>query len=124
MAMWAAFAVMGAIKPARRWIQRGGGESWPLADGRINSAEISKPNFSLTVKTALISRSLFAPIPSPVLTTSGGSLADIPTEYEAEEFIRDLNVRQIRRSSFTTIRKNRHIRSNVMPCAEDSPGIG
>jgi hypothetical protein len=93
--VWAALAVMGAIKPARRWIQRGRGESWPLADGRINSAEISKPNFSLTVKNGHYLAELLYSYSFAGVDYFGRFTRDIPTKCEAEEFIRDLQGKAI-----------------------------
>ena len=88
--VWAAFALIGAIKPAWRWVQRGRGESWPLADGRIDSAQVSKPIFSLSVKSGHYLAELFYFYSFAGVGYSGRYTRDIPTEGEAEEFIRDL----------------------------------
>jgi hypothetical protein len=88
--VWAAFALIGAAKPAWRWIQRGRGESWPLADGRIDSAQISKPNFSLSVKSGHYLAQLLYSYSFAGVSYSGRYTRDIPTEGEAEEFVRDL----------------------------------
>jgi hypothetical protein len=93
--VWAAFAAIGAIKPAWRWIQRERGESWPPADGRIDSAEISKPNFSLTVKNGHYLADLHYSYSFAGMIHSGRFTRDIPTEYEAEEFIRDVQGKAI-----------------------------
>jgi hypothetical protein len=86
---------MGAINPVWRWIQRGRGESWPLADGRIDSAEISKPNFSLFVKSGHYLAELHYSYSFAGSVHSGRFTRDIPIEYEAEEFIRDLQGKAI-----------------------------
>ena len=93
--VWAAFAAIGAIKPAWRWIRRGRGENWPLSDGRIDSAQISKPNFSLSVKSGHYLVELHYSYSFAGITHSGRFTRDIPTEYEAEEFIRDLQGKAI-----------------------------
>ena len=93
--VWAAFALIGAAKPAWRWIQRGRGESWPLADGRIDSAQISKPTFSLSVKNGHYLAELLYSYSFAGVSYSGRYTRDIPTADEAEEFIRDLQGKAI-----------------------------
>jgi hypothetical protein len=88
--VWGAFAIIGAAKLTWRWAQRGRGESWPLADGRIESAELSKPNFSLSVKNGHYLAELLYSYSFAGVRYSGRYTRDIPTEGEAVEFVRDL----------------------------------
>ena len=93
--VWAAFALIGAAKPTWRWMQRGRGESWPLADGRIDSAQISKPTFSLSVKSGHYLAELIYSYSFAGVSYSSRYTRDIATQYEAEEFIRDLRGKTI-----------------------------
>jgi hypothetical protein len=88
--VWLAFVVVGAVRPAWRWIQKGRGESWPPADGRINSAWISKPTFSLTTRQGHYLAEILYSYSALGIVHSGRFTRDLPTEYDAEEFIRDV----------------------------------
>src|SRR5438445_10301087 len=48
--VWAAFAIAGLAKPAWNWFRRQRAGGWPVAGGRIESVEVSKPSFSFTTK--------------------------------------------------------------------------
>jgi hypothetical protein len=87
--------LIGAAKPAWRWIRRGRGENWPLADGRIDSAEISKPTFSLSAKSGHYLAKLLYSYSFAGVSYSGLYTRGIPTEDEAEEFVRGLQGKPI-----------------------------
>jgi hypothetical protein len=48
--MWAVFALAGLAKPAWNWFRRQRAGGWPVAEGRIESVEITKPSFSFATK--------------------------------------------------------------------------
>ena len=48
--LWAVFALVGLTKPAWSWLQRKRAAGWPVAEGRTESVEITKPSFSFTTK--------------------------------------------------------------------------
>jgi hypothetical protein len=47
---WLAIMLAGWSIPAWRWLKRRKATTWPIADGRIESVEVSKPTFSFTTK--------------------------------------------------------------------------
>ena len=48
--VWLAIMLAGWLVPAWRWLQRRRAAGWPIASGRIESTEVTKPTFSLTTK--------------------------------------------------------------------------
>lgn len=93
--VWIAFALAGLAKPAWNWFRRTRAASWPVADGRIESVEISKPGFSFTAKRGHYLTTLSYSFYVAGTLHSGCYRRDFPTEDEAEEFARDLQNKTI-----------------------------
>jgi Protein of unknown function (DUF3592) len=88
--VWLAFLLVGWMLPAWRWLQRKKAAGWPVADGRIESVEVSKPNFSFTTKRGYYIAELGYSYSVAGTRNSGRYKRDFPTEMEADEFVRDL----------------------------------
>lgn len=88
--IWLVFAFAGFVSPTWNWIQRRRSASWPTADGRIESVQISKPGFSFRTKrgyyVADVRYSYFADGGSHI----GRYRREFPDEYEVQEFAREL----------------------------------
>jgi len=46
--VWAAFALIGLIKPARAWLMNRRATSWPVTEGHIESVVVKEPSWSFT----------------------------------------------------------------------------
>lgn len=99
--VWAAFALAGLAKPAWSWLRRGRAVSWPVAEGRIESVEVSKPTFAFTTKSGYYVAELGYSYSIAGTRHSGRYRREFPSEGEAEEFVRDLQDRPLQ---FTTTR--------------------
>src|SRR5437667_5494603 len=77
-------------KPAWNWFRRKRAAGWPLAEGRIESVEITKPRFSFTTRRGYYVAELGYSYSVAGTHYSGRYQRKLPTEYEAEEFVRDL----------------------------------
>jgi hypothetical protein len=77
--------------PAWRWLRRKRAAGWPVADGRIESVEVNKPNFSFTTRRGYYVAELGYSYSVAGTLNSGRYKRDFPTEREANEFVRDLN---------------------------------
>jgi len=88
--VWAAFALTGLAKPAWSWFRRQRAGGWPVAEGRIESVEVSKPSFSFTTKRGSFVAELGYSYSVAGTSHSGCYRRDFPTEHEADEFVRDL----------------------------------
>jgi hypothetical protein len=63
---------------------------WSIADGRIESVEVTKPTFSFTTKRGYYVAELGYSYSIAGTAFSGHYRRDFPTEREADEFVRDL----------------------------------
>jgi hypothetical protein len=88
--VWLAFILAGWAAPLWRWLQRRKASGWPAAEGRIESVEITKPNFSFTTKRGNYVAQLGYSYSIAGSTYSGQYKRQFPTGREAEEFVRDL----------------------------------
>jgi hypothetical protein len=88
--VWAAFALAGLAKPAWNWFRRQRAGGWPVAGGRIESVEITKPSFPFTTKRGYYVAELGYSYSVAGTPHSGRYRREFPTEHEAEEFVRDL----------------------------------
>jgi len=88
--VWLAFIFAGWSFPAWRWLRRKRAAGWPVADGRIESVEVSKPTFSFTTKRGYYVAELGYSYSVAGTTNSGHYRREFPTEREADEFVRDL----------------------------------
>jgi hypothetical protein len=88
--VWAAFVLVGLAKPAWSWFRRKRGAGWPVAEGRIESAEITKPSFSFTTKRGYYVAELGYSYSVAGTSHWGRYRREFPTQHEAEEFVRDL----------------------------------
>lgn len=88
--VWIAFVLIGWIAPLWKWLQRNRASGWPIADARIESVEVTKPGFSFTTKRGYYSAQLGYSYSVAGSIHSGIYKRDVPSEPEAEEFVRDL----------------------------------
>lgn len=88
--VWAAFALVGWSKPAWNWLRLRRAAAWSLAEGRIESVEITKPRFSFTTRRGHYVAELGYSYSVAGTHYAGRYKREIPTEYEADEFVRDL----------------------------------
>jgi hypothetical protein len=88
--LWAVFALVGLMKPAWSWLQRKRAAGWPVAEGRIESVEITKPSFSFTTKRGYYVAELGYSYSVAGAPHWGRYRREFPTQHEAEEFVRDL----------------------------------
>jgi hypothetical protein len=88
--VWAAFALAGLAKPTWSWLRRKRAAGWPVAEGRIESVEITKPSFSFTTKRGYYVAELGYSYSVAGTPHSGRYRREFPTEHEADEFVRDL----------------------------------
>lgn len=88
--VWLAFLLAGWMVPAWRWLRRKRAAGWPVADGRIESVEVSKPNFSFTTRRGYYVAELGYSYSVAGTLNSGHYKRDFPTAGEADEFVRDL----------------------------------
>ena len=88
--VWLAFLLLGWAKPVWNWFRRKRATSWPVAEGRIESIEITKPRFSLTTKRGYYVVELGYSYSVAGVPHWGRNRRDFSTEAEAAEFARDL----------------------------------
>jgi hypothetical protein len=88
--VWIAFLVLGWLSPLWRWFQRTRAADWPIADGRIESASYAKPVFSFTTRRGYYVAELEYSYSAAGTRYTGRYKRQIPTEAEADEFVRDL----------------------------------
>jgi hypothetical protein len=88
--VWAAFVLAGWAKPAWSWLRSKRAAGWPLAEGRIDSVEITKPIFSFTTRRGYYVVELGYTYSVAGTRHSGRYRRELPTEQEANEFVRDL----------------------------------
>jgi hypothetical protein len=88
--VWLAFILAGWMVPLWHWLQRRRASGWPVAEGRIESVEITKPRFSFTTKQGYYVAELGYSYSFAGTPHSGRYKREFPTEHEAEEFARDL----------------------------------
>jgi hypothetical protein len=88
--VWLAFIFATWSFPGWRWLRRKRAAGWPVADGRIESVEVSKPSFSFMTKRGYYVADLGYSYSVAGTLNSGRYKRDFPTEQEAEEFVRDL----------------------------------
>jgi hypothetical protein len=88
--VWAAFILAGWMVPVWRWFRHNRAAGWPVAEARIESVEITKPSFSFTTKQGYYVAELGYSYSVAGTPHSGRYRREFPTEYEAEEFVRDL----------------------------------
>ena len=93
--MWLAFLMAGWMAPAWRWLRRKRAAGWPVADGRIESVEVRKPNFSFTTRRGYYVAELGYSYSVAGTLNSGRYKRDFPTEREANEFVRDLKEKAV-----------------------------
>lgn len=93
--VWAAFALAGTVKPAWNWLRRKQAEEWLIADGRIDLVNVTKPSFSLTVRQGHYLAEIAYSYSVEGVSYLGRFRSELPTEFEANEFVRDLEGRPI-----------------------------
>jgi len=93
--VWLTFVAVGFVKPAWSWIQRKRAAGWPTADGRIEAVEVRKSSFSFTTKRGSYVAELKYSYSVAGAFNSGRYERQFSTEYEAAEFVRDLQGRPI-----------------------------
>jgi hypothetical protein len=93
--VWLAFILAGWSVPAWRWLQQKRAAGWPVAEGRIESVEVTKPSFSFTTKRGYSVSELGYSYSVAGTRHSGRYRREFPTEFDAEEFVRDLKGKSV-----------------------------
>jgi hypothetical protein len=88
--VWLAFILAGWMIPVWRWLRRRRASAWPVVDGRIESVDVNKPNFSFTTKRGYCVAELGYSYSFAGTLNSGRYKREFPTQQEADEFVRDL----------------------------------
>ena len=88
--VWAAFVLAGLVRPAREWLLRQRAVGWPVTHGRVDSVEISKPNPLFATRRGYWLAELRYSYTVAGTLQSGRYKRYLPTDHEAEEFVRDL----------------------------------
>jgi Protein of unknown function (DUF3592) len=88
--VWLALLVGGWLLSSWRWLRRRRAAGWPIADGRIESIEVRKPNFLLTTKRGYYVAQLGYSYSVAGSTYSGLYKREFPTQPAADDFVRDL----------------------------------
>jgi hypothetical protein len=88
--LWLALLVGGWFLGAWRWLKRRRAAGWPIADGRIESTEVTKPNFSFTTKRGYYVAQLGYSYSVAGSIHSGLYRREFPTQPAAYDFVRDL----------------------------------
>jgi hypothetical protein len=88
--LWLALLVGGWILSSWRWLKRRRAADWPIADGRIESTEVTKPNFSFTTKRGYSVARLGYSYSVAGSIQSGQYKREFPTQPAANDFVRDL----------------------------------
>jgi hypothetical protein len=83
--VWLAFLMAGWMVPAWRWLRRKRAAGWPVADGRIESVEVRKPNFSFTTRRGYYVAELGYSYSVAGTLNSGRYKRDFPTERDIHE---------------------------------------
>ena len=88
--VWLALLVGGWLLSSWRWLKRRRAAGWPIADGRIESTEVTKPNFSFTTKRGYYVAQLVYSYSVAGSIHSGLYKREFPTQPAADDFVRDL----------------------------------
>jgi hypothetical protein len=88
--VWLALLAGGWLLSSWRWLQRRRAAGWPIANGSIESTEVTKPTFSFTTKRGYYVAQLGYSHSVAGSIHSGLYKRDFPTELAAEDFVRDL----------------------------------
>jgi len=88
--VWLAFVLLGWAVSLWRWLQRRRAAAWPIADGRIVSLDVRRPNFSLTTERGHYVAEVSYSYSAAGSTYAGRYKRDCASEGAASEFVRDL----------------------------------
>lgn len=88
--VWLALLIGGWLLRSWRWLRRRRATGWPIADGRIESTEVTKPNFSFTTKRGYYVAQLGYSYSVAGSIHSGLYKREFPTQPAAADFVRDL----------------------------------
>jgi hypothetical protein len=88
--VWIIFLLASWIVPLWRWYQRSRAASWPIANAQIETTQVRKPKFSLTTEQGHYPAELEYLYSVAGSTHLGIYKRDLPSEREADEFLRDL----------------------------------
>jgi hypothetical protein len=81
--VWLVLLVAGWLLSSWRWLRRRRATGWPIADGRIESTEVTKPNFSFTTKRGYYVAELGYSYSIAGSVDSGVYKREFPTEVAA-----------------------------------------
>ena len=93
--LWLALLVGGWLLSSWRWLRRKRATGWPIADGRIESTEVTKPNFSFTTKRGHYVAQLGYSYSVAGSIHSGLYKREFPTGPAADDFVRDLKEKAV-----------------------------
>jgi hypothetical protein len=88
--LWLAVLVGGWLLSSWRWLKRRRAAGWPTADGRIESTEVTKPNFSFTTKRGYYLAQSGYSYSVAGSIHSGLYKREFPTQPAADDFVRYL----------------------------------
>jgi hypothetical protein len=88
--LWLVILVGGWLLSSWRWLKRRRAAGWPIADGRIESTEVTKPNFSFTTKRGYYVARLGYSYSVAGSSHSGLYKREFPIQPAADDFVRDL----------------------------------
>ena len=93
--VWIVFLVAGWSASLWKRYQRSRATSWPIADARIESAEVRKPGSSFTSKRGYYTAEVGYSYAVGGSRYSGLYTRQLPSEREADEFLRDLKGKSV-----------------------------
>jgi hypothetical protein len=85
-----AFFLANWLVPAWRWFRQRSAAGWPTTEGHIESVEVTKPEFNPFVRRGYYMAALAYSYSVGGTAYSGRYKRYLPTEADAEEFVRDL----------------------------------
>jgi len=88
--VWLALLVGGWLLSSWRWLKRRRAAGWPIADGRIEWTEVTKPTFSFTTKRGYYVAQVGYSYSVAGSSNSGLYKREFPAEPAADDFVRDL----------------------------------
>ena len=93
--VWLAVLIGGWLLSSWRWLRRRRATGWPIGDGRIESTEVTKPNFSFTTKRGNYLAKLGYSYSVAGSIHAGLYKREFPTQPAADDFVRDLKGKAI-----------------------------
>jgi hypothetical protein len=93
--LWLALLVGGWLLSSWRWLKRKRAAGWPIAEGRIESTEVTKPNFSFTAKHGYYLAQMGYSYSVAGSIHSGLYKREFPTQPAADDFVLYLKAKAV-----------------------------